>query len=380
MSGGRTWTIQEERYLALLVAHNRKPAERLRLFNDRFPPGRGESALVRATSVREHVMAEVARLRAIPESDWPAIHEPLESVDGPTIIPEYIGEHRDAAALWKRAEKNNEEVIEYQKHRHRAAVDFADQNLPVGLIFASDQHITKGATNLKRMRKDAELIRDAEGAYAILGGDGVDNHVKHRSAMVQGGSKPSEEWDMYDHYLGTFQNKILAMISGNHDDFSKDITDFDVVGNLAKKHRLFYAPDYVVLDISVGKQTYGTLVRHQYRYESTFNKGHAIKRLWEMGQHDFDIGCLCHKHEVHCEPFFKHGKRRMAIRPGSYQFTSGYGRRYGYGTSDPYCPTVIVLPHVKHMIGFDSMYDGLGFLEYLRAGWPESGRVWEEAA
>ena len=88
--------------------------------------------------------------------------------------------------------------------------------------------------------------------------------------------------------------------------------------------------------------------------------------MWEMDEHNFDIGVVCHHHEAAMEPFKKHGEWRWAFRPGSYQHTTGHGRRYGYGWSEPACPTVILWPGEKRMLGFLDVREAAGYLTYLR--------------
>ena len=228
------------------------------------------------------------------------------------------------------------------------------------------------------MREDAELIRDTSGLYAVLGGDGIDNHIKHRSAVINSASVPGNEYRLYAHYLRMFGTKLVAAISGNHDDWTHDLGGVDVVSMLAERERLFYAPDYLQLSVVIQsvdgdqRQEYQVRIRHQYRYNSSLNNTHGMKRMWEMDERDFDIGVLCHLHEPAMEPFKKHGEWRWAFRPGSYQVTSGHSRRYGYNFSQPTCPTVILHPTKREMIGFLDVRQAASYLKYLRADWPNT--------
>ena len=63
---------------------------------------------------------------------------------------------------------------------------------------------------------------------------------------------------------------------------------------------------------------------------------------------------------------------RWAIRPGAYQIGSGHGRRYHGGPVEPYCPTVIMLPGRKEMIGFPDVRQAAVVLRALRADWPNT--------
>lgn len=309
----------------------------------------------------------------------------------PTVIKDWVDEdqYHDPERVWERSKKKNARAIEYHDKRHKARVQIATHR-PVALTFISDQHISEGTpTDMERMEADAQLVQETPGMYAILGGDGTDNHIKHRTAIIASGSKPGDEYRMYDHYLGIFGHSLIAMISGNHDDWTKDFTDLDVVGMLAKRRRIFYAPDYVVLTVQLGaaesnefqpSQEYTVKIRHQYRYNSSFNQTHSVKRMWEMDDDDFDIGVVCHKHEAAMEPFTKHGVWRVAFRPGSYQIQSGFSRRYGYKKSKPACPTAVVLPDRREMVPFIDVRQAASYLTWLRKAWPDVGEVFGEAA
>jgi hypothetical protein len=276
------------------------------------------------------------------------------------------GEEDSPAAAWDAAKRKTARSIQKHAQQHDAHATIPTDR-PIAIAVISDQHIREsGPVELERMEADARLVATTDGMYAILGGDGVDNHIKHHSAMVHGGSSPSQEWMLYEHYLGMFDGKLLAMISGNHDDWTSDMAGPSWVKRLAEDKRLFFAHDEVRLTVDVGGHEYRLLVRHQFRMESAFNQGHAVQRLWEMGSWPFDIGVLCHKHVPYIGTFVKHNLERWAARPGSYQFTSGYARRYGFGTSAPTCPTFVLWPAQRRIVGFLDVREASEYLTLLR--------------
>jgi hypothetical protein len=234
---------------------------------------------------------------------------------------------------------------------------------PIGITFKSDQHLTMhGPCDVERAFRDAEIVQQVPGMFALLGGDGVDNHIKHRAAMVGKGSRPTDEYRLYDGYLRTLGHKVLAMISGNHDDWTKDNSGVDMVGILASRHRIHFAPDVVVMTIRLVPEPgaepsaeYVVKMRHQYRFNSSLNVGHAVKRMWDMDGDDFDIGVVCHNHEAHSEVFNRHGQTRVALRPGSYQVESSFSRRIGFDQSYPTCPGVVLWPGERRLEAFHDL-------------------------
>ena len=300
------------------------------------------------------------RVRYKQDRDAPP-HVVIETEEGPPL-------REPIEDRWE--EMKRATSLDLKRHREEKHLRIRiDDNHPIGISFISDQHIRQtGPIDLTRMEEDATLIRDTPGLYAFLGGDGVDNHIKHRPAMVQGGTSPKRDWEAYDYYLGMFGEKsIVAMVSGNHDDWTRDFAGIDMVDRLAKARKIHYHPDEVLCKLSVSGVLYQIKLRHQYRYNSSFNLGHTIKRLWEMGDDDFHIGVVCHHHEAHMETFNKHGINRIGFRPGSYQLGSTYTRRYGFKLNTPTCPTVILWPDHWRMMPFLDVWDAADFLSYLRS-------------
>lgn len=380
MPGGNLWTPEEVRVLAEAIMRGFSMRERIEFFRSKIPnTDRSDASIAKASSDNQKVRELVSemRQRGVMAVDSQYGAPDAGKLDGPPLIST---KHRPVPTedLWQRAEKRTAAAVEVAKDRNKAIIAFATQK-PIALSFISDQHISESApVYLSRMREDAEIIRDTPGLYAVLGGDGIDNHIKHRAAIVNSASVPGNEYKLYAHYLKMFGYKLVAAVSGNHDDWTHDIAGVDVVAMLAERERIFYAPDYlqlaVVLQSPDGEhsQQYQVRIRHQYRYNSSLNNTHSMKRMWEMDEHDFDIGVLCHLHDAAMEPFRKHGEWRWAFRPGSYQMTSGHSRRYGYNFSHPTCPTVILHPTKREMIGFIDVRQAASYLRYLNSNWPDT--------
>jgi len=278
---------------------------------------------------------------------------------GKVIVESQWKDDYDPDKAWADAEKRGRRAI--RKAVNNGVFDVSFEKGPIAISVISDQHIAPGSTcDFERLREDAELIRDTPGFYAVFGGDGVDNHIKHRSALIHAQSSPDQQWKLFDHYLQLFGDKILTIISGNHDAWTTQIGGVDFLGEIAKQNKICYAPAEARLNISVAGQEYKMMVRHQSgRFNSSLNQTHAVKRHYEYGTDLFDIGVICHHHEAACEAFIRHGLKRYAARPGSYQILSPYAHQYGYSRAIPTCPTFILFPKERRMIGFDDVKDAV---------------------
>ena len=283
----------------------------------------------------------------------------LEEIKGTVSIEEEWADEFDGPSEWARAEKRGVNNIRKAQKRGKFNVSF--DSGPIAISVISDQHIAPNtACDFVRMKEDAELIRNTPGFYAVFGGDGVDNHIKHRSAMIGSRTNPDEQWRLFDYYLQLFGDKILAVISGNHDAWTAQIGGVDYLSKLAEKNKICYAPAEARLNINVAGQEYKMVVRHQTgRFNSSLNQTHAVKRFYEYCEDTFDICVIGHHHEAAVEMFIRHGLKRYAARPGSYQISSPYSHQYGFANAIPTCPTFILFPKERRMIGFADVRDAV---------------------
>ena len=133
------------------------------------------------------------------------------------------------------------------------------------------------------------------------GGDQIDNHIKHKSAIMAARSQPGDQYRLLEYYLSILGTRCLLMVSGNHENWSNQFAGVDVLKTLAKQQQIFYAPDEAWLEVEIGEQRYTVAMRHQYRMNSSFNQTHSVKQWLRHGEREFDIGCIGHHHEAAIE-------------------------------------------------------------------------------
>ena len=363
----RSWTAEQCRLVREMAAQGKTDGE-IAIEASRHGPERTISAVTQWRTANA-----VPGGRLVRDGKVPTLTRVVSETPERTVwAPEETDEEPIDELLARSIRATSRAVQRAQALRHAEARIVTRR--PIGIAFASDQHFsTSEAVDVARAMEDAELIQQTPGLFAVLGGDGADNHLKHRSALVNKRSAPSDEWRLYDHYLRVLGHKVLAMISGNHDDWTKDFAGIDMAGMLAKRHKLHYAADEVCLSVQLTptpqaepSQVYTAKIRHQYRFNSTLNVGHTVKRMYDMGGDTFDVGVVCHHHEAHCETFERHGATRWALRPGSYQIQTSYGRRYGFNAAHPTCPVAILWPDERRIICLPDLRESVDYLASVR--------------
>lgn len=308
--------------------------------------------------------ASVCTAPSVPQAEFEAMAKSAGAVrqpQSPNVTSRWIDDE-PIQEIWERAEVTNARHIDKARERDQFAVDFpADE--PIAIAFISDQHISPGTpVDMARMRADAEYVRDTRNLYALLMGDGIDNHIKHRSAMISMRSSPSDQYKLFEYYLSIFAPKVLAICSGNHDMWTKNFAGVDVLDYIADRQRICYSPHAYTIRVTVGGHPYTICGRHQYRFNSSMNQTHAVKQLWRFGEVDFDIAGVGHHHEHAVESGIMRGIERWFCRPGSYQISSDYSRQYGYNSTYPTCPTFVLGANRRDITGFSDMRKAGEFL------------------
>src|SRR5690606_28868504 len=122
--------------------------------------------------------------REAPEATIRAIRKPEE--ENPLVIGERIFSHfiEDSDAKLGKIRESPPDLLVLE----------IEADGPIALANLSDMHIGNAGTDHRRMLEDARLIQKTPGMYAVFGGDGVDNFIKHQSAMVAKTSNPEEEY------------------------------------------------------------------------------------------------------------------------------------------------------------------------------------------
>jgi len=267
--------------------------------------------------------------------------------------------------LWEMFEKLSQSRIENSESKRNRTV-YIESNYPIAIVFTSDWHIGGETIYYKQLKKDQKYISENEGFYQIIGGDNIDNAIKHIGSMLNSKLSPDDSLKMLDYLLSISGDKLLFALGGNHDYWTKERSGMSAIDNFFKERLFEYVNHSINIDLIFNDITYKIKGNHKYKYNSSFNLTHTVKRLWEMGDFNFDIGFIAHHHEAGFEYFTKHNEKRLAIRNGSYQAFTGYSLGNGFNQSQPLNPTVILYPDKKDMVCFMNIYEAGEFLKHER--------------
>jgi predicted phosphodiesterase len=274
--------------------------------------------------------------------------------------------------MWSLFEQLQQEMDKLDTEVDEITVNLPDDK-PVLISVSSDWHVGHTQTDMPALRQDLEAIKNNDGFYTILLGDLLDNvstsvasrgmhHQQLHPVRIQ-----KELVDEAVHFLG--REKVLAMVLGNHENWSISADDFDPVEYLARKLGAPYLGAFGHININLGSERYRILAAHMFRMRSSFNKTHQAKRLKDfVGTGLIDAVFTGHTHDSASEETYSQNHRTFFGQAGTYQKHSRYSKQLGFTASTQEMPGVVLWPDKHKIFGIhDSMTDGPLLLEAFRA-------------
>jgi len=255
--------------------------------------------------------------------------------------------------LWDLREVKSQEVIRDFLEESNIYRTFPI-NRYIGIAFDGDAHFGPAGVDYTMLRVYAETIKDTPWLFSLKGGDFLDNFI---TFATLGASAPTDEQMLFNQFLRFHGDtpeeqtaNIIAMLRGNHDARTENVAGFDIIKLLIRDKKIAYSPSEARLTIDLNGQEYKIAARHQYRFNSTLNYCHTVKRFWDMGEKDFDIGVVFHNHTPAGEYFERHREQKLAVRPGTAKIVDRWAKDKGFNSHNLKIPVVILNPKEKDFV------------------------------
>jgi len=293
--------------------------------------------------------------------------EAVKRTETPHFIVEHLKkESGSGESLWNAIEERSKAAIAANEDARWAVFHMQNPARYIGISFQSDQHIGNPFCDHERLREDTEAIEKHPDCYVIHAGDYIDNFVidKPRPAM-KAPIPPSIQWQLCEHYINMTPTSLMAIVAGNHDLWTAGMTDYDPLKRLAQDRGVLYHPYELNLKVIHGDVPYHISVRHKRRGNSNLDPSRVIKKMWDDGECDFDIGVIGHHHTPSVVPFTRHAVERWALRPGAYKTIDSFGEMCGFPRERPTSPIVILDSQTRDIQAFTDLRHGLRLLNTL---------------
>jgi hypothetical protein len=255
---------------------------------------------------------------------------------GPRVEPD-IGRIRESHRQRFRAKAARARQKEHQ------AVRFPHG--PTCIFFVGDTHFGAAGSDVDRAFEEQEAILSVPGAYAWFQGDLVDNYIVGK--LIAENWKPGlpvwESWELGQHYLERFGERLVAVTSGNHDQWTTRMSGIDYAREVCPDGVL-YDSDQVRASVRVGNREFRVWSRHQFRGNSMYNPSHGMERAARFDSARFDVYAMGHVHRgAMSREFNLDGERKVALLSGTYKAHDDYGRAMGFPGTDASTAVGLVL-------------------------------------
>jgi len=206
---------------------------------------------------------------------------------------------------------------------------------PFAIALLSDIH--GGAkTDYTKIEEDLNLIEDTEDMWVGNVGDNTDNFVNIKLQWIQ--REQPTTFDMEMRFLEWLFDKLtgnlLFWCSGNHDNWTKKATGYDITREALKDVKCLYDSQQIYFTLKWADNEQRWLVRHKWRHGSVFNPTHGMEVGWERVGLNFDVACGGHTHIATLRrEFIRENKKRYAILLGTYKLRDNFGREVGFPKS-----------------------------------------------
>ncbi len=245
-----------------------------------------------------------------------------------------------------------------------------DDDKPIGIVFTGDLHIGGLYTDHRQMLHDFHLIRETEGLYAVLMGDYTDNYItrSHPGGSFEQVITADKQRKLCEYIFDKFfsNGKTIAVLKGNHDNWSTKETGEDFVTHLARKIGSPYLWYGGAIKVKLGNAEYLIHAHHTFKYNSSLNTTNSQRNLFNITH--ADVIALGHVHTNEAHQKSVGGKDTIWLRTGSYKITDDYSQWLGGLKADPRIPMVILWPDSKKVLGFRDFRDGITHLKVVREG------------
>ncbi len=248
-------------------------------------------------------------------------------------------------------------------------------NKPIGVVFTGDWHLGGRGTDHKRLKEDMVRWQEEEGLFVVGIGDYSDNFLTRGTppAANEQVFQPEEQGNILRGIMERrLRDKLLALLKGNHDDWTYKNAQVDPVKQLAADLRVPYMGHGGRLFVHLGEQVYVGNIRHRFQGQSAITPTNTHRRFaTQSGGGDFTV--LAHTHDETTQGLLLNGARHVYVRCGTYKVSDEFPDAIGLATplENPsvltWMPMLIFFPDVHDVVQFDNFHRGITDLRAERA-------------
>lgn len=191
----------------------------------------------------------------------------------------------------------------------------------------------------KKLDGYIRYISETPGVYTVLMGDLIESANERASFKLKVSPQEQYEWILNKFKPLIEANKIIGILSGNHENWIFVDKGFDIIKTMSLAMKVPYLGDSGYIGLKVGKQFYTIYAIHPK--SGNTQKSSKIKLLEDLGNiHDVDIILCGHIHSIITEeqikrrPNFATGmiedKKQLLVSTGAFLEYGDYAEQSRY--------------------------------------------------
>ncbi len=242
-----------------------------------------------------------------------------------------------------------------------------DTAVPVAIIYTADWQLGEPGVDYKSFKADMETIRDTEGVFCEVGGDGYENLIQPSKMGSSHNQIPiAPQRGLFVLTLKELGDKVKVLRTGNHNYWSTLAVGEDWERELCRRLKLLYMKHYGIVNWKIGNMYYKEVAMHKGRFNSSFNPTHSPKQHQRMDFPDARIMVVEHNHVADIEQYRYNDQECVAIRTGTYSTYSDYAQQNSYFGATVCNPTVVLYPNEDKIVGFKDFHDAIIYIQSLK--------------
>lgn len=248
--------------------------------------------------------------------------------------------------------------------QHSADIVLGDGKSPQVICPQGDWHIASWGTDHSLVRSTIKEIQETENAWFPLMGDMIQMSIKMRNVLeVSDNMIPPE---LQTQFLAQLMEKIVHKVPFsvwcNHGVEREEAQSGISMVKHVLSRKSVYFNGIGHPNLRVGEQTYKFAANHKWRGNSMYDTTYAMKRYARMEANDREVILGADNHRPGFSVSYEGGMKRVAMRTGTFQTSSGYAQRYFSLRTWPEMPAV-VLHHDAHLaVPFENLDQALKYI------------------
>lgn len=258
-------------------------------------------------------------------------------------LKEFIGRTSKEEELWKTFRKLKGLMREQKQNDATSEGTINPKNGEGYLIGLGDLHIENIMSHSNKLERDLQAIKELPNAKVVLNGDLIDNPVKYKELNFETLAPPQEARKLTIIALKLIKDKIMCMVTGDHERHSIEKADFNPLNELANKWPHIDLLGYHgILDLDVGKQNYKIIITHRGKGQSMYNDVHGGIRMLREIFPEAKLAIIAHNHSPSYISQVEHRKRKGVLNVGTYKTKDRYSESRSFVGADSNLLTPVI--------------------------------------